>query len=163
MKQLKENNMTENEVAKQAEGTETFENQDVKALEEMRIKYETDLAKEKQKYSQLLAYTVSGGGLSSEKKPEPEKSPEERWKAACDVIRNKKSTNVEIAQALLEGDSIYRAQHGDRSIFCSEDGTLSDKEEKIADTVAEIIKDSLEKAEGIDNVYTSIASSKLTI
>ena len=44
-----------------------------------------------------------------------------------------------------------------------EDGTLSDKEEKIADTVAEIIKDSLEKAEGIDNVYTSIASSKLTI
>ena len=69
--------MNENDVAKQAEGTETFENQDVKALEEMRIKYETDLAKEKQKYSQLLAYTVSGGGLSSEKKPEPEKSPEE--------------------------------------------------------------------------------------
>ena len=31
--------MNENDVAKQAEGTETFENQDVKALEEMRIKY----------------------------------------------------------------------------------------------------------------------------
>ena len=152
--------MDEKDIQKQVEGTETFENQDVKALEEMRIKYETDLAKEKEKYSQLLAYTVRGGNISTEKNT-LEKTPEERWKAACEIIRDPKSTNIQQAQALLEGDSIYRAQHGGRSLFCSEDGTLSDKEEKIADMVVDIIKDSLEKAEGVDSVYSSISSSKL--
>lgn len=151
---------TEKEIEKKAEETDDFENQDVKALEAMRIKYEQDIAKEKQKYSQLLAYTVSGGQLSTET-PTPEKTPEEKWEAACKVINDKKSTNIEIARALLEGDSLYRAKNNDRSIFCSEEGTLSDKEEKIADNVAAIIQDSLDKAEGKDKVYSTLSASNL--
>lgn len=145
---------------KDVEQTQSFENQDVQALEAMRIKYEQDIAREKQKYSQLLAYTVNGGQLSAEK-PSPEKSPEERWKDACDTIKNDKSTNIEIAQALLEGDSLYREKNNGRSIFCSEEGTLSDKEEKIADSVVAIIQDSLDKAEGKDKVYSTLAASNL--
>lgn len=145
---------------KDVEQTQSFENQDVQALEAMRIKYEQDIAREKQKYSQLLAYTVNGGQLSAEKQA-PEKSPEEKWKDACDVINNKKSTNIEIAQALLEGDSLYRAKNNGRSIFCSEEGTLSDKEERIADSVVAIIQDSLEKAEGNDKVYSTLSASNL--
>ena len=151
---------TEKEIEKKAEETDDFENQDVKALEEMRIKYEKEIAKEKQKYSQLLAYTVSGGQLSTET-PAPEKTPEERWEAACKVINDKKSTNIDIARALLEGDSLYRAKNNDRSIFCSEEGTLSDKEEKIADNVVAIIQDSLDKAEGKDKVYSTLSASNL--
>ena len=145
---------------KDVEQTQSFENQDVQALEAMRIKYEQDIAREKQKYSQLLAYTVNGGKLSAEKQA-PEKSPDEKWKDACDVINNKKSTNIEIAQALLEGDSLYRAKNNGRSIFCSEEGTLSDKEEKIADSVVAIIQDSLDKAEGNDKVYSTLSASNL--
>lgn len=147
-------------IEEKIESTETFENQDVKSLETMRIKYEQELAKEKQKYSQLLAYTVSGGQLSAETTG-PEKTPEERWEAACNVIKDKKSTNIDIAHALLEGDSLYRASHNDRSIFCSEEGTLSDKEEKIAENVAAIIQDSLDKAEGKDKVYSTLSASNL--
>ena len=137
-----------------------LQNEDVQALEAMRIKYEQEIAREKLKYSQLLAYTVNGGKLSAEKQA-PEKSPEEKWKDACDVINNKKSTNIEIAQALLEGDSLYRAKNNGRSIFCSEEGTLSDKEEKIADSVVAIIQDSLDKAEGNDKVYSTLSASNL--
>ena len=151
---------TEKEIEKKAGEIDDFENQDVKALEEMRIKYEQEIAKEKQKYSQLLAYTVSGGSGSTEKKP-PEKTPEQRWEDACKVINDKKSTNIDIARALLEGDSLYRASHNDRSIFCSEEGTLSDKEEKIADSVVAIIQDSLDKAEGKDKVYSTLSASNL--
>lgn len=151
---------TEKEIEKKAGEIDDFENQDVKALEEMRIKYEQEIAKEKQKYSQLLAYTVSGGSGSTENKP-PEKTPEQRWEDACKVINDKKSTNIDIARALLEGDSLYRASHNDRSIFCSEEGTLSDKEEKIADSVMAIIQDSLDKAEGKDKVYSTLSASNL--
>ena len=152
--------MEERDVVKAEEGMETFENQDVRVLEEMRIKYEQELAKEKQKYSQLLAYTVSGGQVSAET-PEPEKSPEEIWNHACEVIRNKKSSNIEIAQALLEGDSIYRQLNNDRSIFCSEEGTLSDKEEKIADVARDIISASLDKADDSDRVFTTLAATHI--
>lgn len=152
--------MEEKDIITAAEGTETFENQDVKALETMKIKYEQELAKEKQKYSQLLAYTVSGGQVSAET-PEPEKSLEERYNDACEVIRNKKSSNIEIAQALLEGDSIYRQLNNDRSIFCSEEGTLSDKEEKIADITRDIISASLDKADDSDRVFTTLAATHI--
>ena len=152
--------MEEKDIITVAEGTETFENQDVKALETMKIKYEQELAKEKQKYSQLLAYTVSGGQVSAET-PEPEKSLEERYNDACEVIRNKKSSNIEIAQALLEGDSIYRQLNNDRSIFCSEEGTLSDKEEKIADITRDIISASLDKADDSDRVFTTLAATHI--
>ena len=126
----------------------------------MKIKYEQELAKEKQKYSQLLAYTVSGGQISAET-PEPEKSLEERYNDACEIIRNKKSSNIEIAQALLEGDSIYRQLNNDRSIFCSEEGTLSDKEEKIADITRDIISASLDKADNSDRVFTTLAATHI--
>ena len=152
--------MEEKDIITAAEGTETFENQDVKALETMKIKYEQELAKEKQKYSQLLAYTVSGGQISAET-PEPEKSLEERYNDACEIIRNKKSSNIEIAQALLEGDSIYRQLNNDRSIFCSEEGTLSDKEEKIADITRDIISASLDKADNSDRVFTTLAATHI--
>lgn len=152
--------MDEKDIITAAEGTETFENQDVKALETMKIKYEQELAKEKQKYSQLLAYTVSGGQISAET-PEPEKSLEERYNDACETIRNKKSSNIEIAQALLEGDSIYRQLNNDRSIFCSEEGTLSDKEEKIADITRDIISASLDKADNSDRVFTTLAATHI--
>lgn len=152
--------MEEKDIITAAEGTETFENQDVKALETMKIKYEQELAKEKQKYSQLLAYTVSGGQISTET-PEPEKSLEERYNDACEIIRNKKSSNIEIAQALLEGDSIYRQLNNDRSIFCSEEGTLSDKEEKIADIARDIISTSLDKADDSDRVFTTLAATHI--
>ena len=150
--------MEEKDIIAAAEGTETFENQDVKTLEAMKIKYEQELAKEKQKYSQLLAYTVSSGQVSTEP-PAPEKSLEERWNDACAVIQNKKSSNIEIAEALFEGDSIYREVNNGRSIFCSEEGTLSDKEEKIADVMRDIISTSLDKAEGNDKIYSTLAAS----
>lgn len=156
--------MEEKEVKKETKDdmADILENEDVKALEEMKKKYEQELAKEKQKYSQLLAYTVKGGpSLTDNEQKIKELTPKEKWDKLCDTIKNKKSTNIEIAQALVEGDSLYRQANNGRSIFCSEEGTLSDKEEKIADTVVSIISESLEKADGNDKLYTTISSSSL--
>ena len=138
---------------------DTFENEDIKTLQAMEAKYNAELAKRDQKYSALLKYATEGGKVSTETTPEP--TPEEKWKANCDIIRNRdKYDNLTIAKALKEGDDYYREKFG-KSIFVSETGTPDSREEKIADIANEIISYGIENSYGDNIAYTNAALTRL--
>lgn len=138
---------------------DTFENEDVKTLQAMEAKYNAELAKRDQKYSALLKYATEGGKILTETTPEP--TPDEKWEANCEIIRNRdKHDNLTIAKALKEGDDYYREKFG-KSIFVSETGTPDSREEKIADIANEIISYGIENSYGDNVAYTNAALTRL--
>ena len=138
---------------------DTFENEDVKTLQAMEAKYNAELAKRDQKYSALLKYATEGGKIPTGSTPEP--TPEEKWEANCEIIRNRdKYDNLTIAKALKEGDDYYREKFG-KSIFVSETGTPDSREEKIADIANEIISYGIENSYGDNVAYTNAALTRL--
>ena len=141
--------MSEQEI--KVDEKDTYENEDVKTLQEMEARYNAELAKRDAKYSALLKYATESGRVSTETQ-EPEETPEEKWAKNCNIIQNStKYDNLTIGKALLEGDQYYREKYG-KSIFVSESGTLDSKEEKIADTASEILQ------YGIDNSFDNSLS-----
>lgn len=138
---------------------DNYENEDVKTLQAMEAKYNAELAKRDQKYSALLKYATEGGKVSTETTPEP--TPEEKWEANCEIIRNRdKYDNLTIATALKEGDDYYREKFG-KSIFVSETGTPDSKEEQIADTINDILTYGIDNSYGDNIAYTNAALTRL--
>ena len=141
---------------------ETVQEED--PLEQLQRIQENSVPKEKfeklqSDYAKLFkAYASGERGVSDEA---TEQSPEERWKANCEIIRNaKKYDNITIARALYEGDEYYKEKYG-KSIFSSEEGSISSGEERVSEAVNNIIKYCLENAGEDNDTFTSFNISRL--
>ena len=147
-------------------------NQDyMQMIDELKSSYENKLAEEKAKTYAAVKHHVDylrnvGTG---EESSEPELSPEEKYDNAKKITQNaERFKNADVAQALLIGDEYLRETTG-RSVFCSEEGTLSEKEEKIADKAVAAISYALEKATEVKNgksyvnpqVFSSVMDSMI--
>ena len=140
---------------------DTYENADVKALQEMQARFDAELAKRDQKYSALLKYATEGGKVSSETTQEP--SPAEKKAHIEDVaktVRDNKVSGIVQAKALLEYDD-YVKENGGRTIFTFTDGTPSQGDIESAQRVRDLLEYAIETSEGNEELFQAAITSKL--
>lgn len=140
---------------------DTFENADVKALQEMQARFDAEIAKRDQKYSALLKYATEGGKISAETPHEP--SPAEKKQHIEEIARNvrdNKISGLEQAKALLEYDD-YIVENGGRTIFTFTDGTPSQYDLESADKVRDLLQYAIETSEGNEELFQAAIGSKL--
>lgn len=140
---------------------DTYENADVKALQEMQARYDAELAKRDQKYSALLKYATEGGKISAETPQEP--TPAERKQHIEELaksVRDNKIGGIEQAKALLEYDD-YVVENGGRTIFTFTDGTPSQYDYESAERVKGLLQYAIENSDGSEEVFLATIGSKL--
>lgn len=140
---------------------DTYENADVKALQEMQARFDAELAKRDQKYSALLKYATEGGKVSTETPQEP--SPAEKQahiKEIAKAVRDNKIGGLEQAKALLEYDD-YVTENGGRTIFTFTDGTPSQYDIESAEKVRGLLEYAIETSDGSEEVFQASIASKL--
>ena len=140
---------------------DTYENADVKALQEMQARFDAELAKRDQKYSALLKYATEGGKISTETSTEP--SPAEKQEHIEEVakaVRDNKISGLDQAKALLEYDD-YVVENGGRTIFTFTDGTPSQYDIESAEKVRGLLEYAIETSEGNQELFQAAISSKL--
>lgn len=140
---------------------DTYENADVKALQEMQARYDAELAKRDQKYSALLKYATEGGKISAETPQEP--TPAERKQHIEELaksVRDNKIGGIEQAKALLEYDD-YVVENGGRTIFTFTDGTPSQYDYESAERVKSLLQYAIENSDGSEEVFLATIGSKL--
>ena len=152
----------EEEIKNQQIDTEdTYENADVKALQEMQARYDAELAKRDQKYSALLKYATEGGKVSSETPAEP--SPADKQKHIEEIakeVRDNKISGLEQAKALLEYDD-YVQDNGGRTIFTFTDGTPTQYDIESAEKVRDLLQYAIDMSEGSTELFQAAITSKL--
>ena len=140
---------------------DTYENADVKALQEMQARYDAELAKRDQKYSALLKYATEGGKISAETPTEP--SPAEKRQhieELAKAVRDNKMTNIDQAKALLEFDD-YVKDNGGRTIFTFTDGTPTQYDIESAGKVRDLLQYAIDTSEGSTELFQAAITSKL--
>lgn len=139
----------------------TYENEDVKALQKMEEKYNAELQKKDLKYSALLKFVTEGGKVSPETPAEP--TPEERRKhieSIARAVRDNKIPGVEQAKALVEYDD-YVVKNGGRTIFTYTDGEPSANDITSAENVKALLQYGIETSEGNEELFQAAIASKL--
>lgn len=140
---------------------DTYENADVKALQEMQARFDAELAKRDQKYSALLKFATEGGKVSPE--TPQELTPAEKRQHIEDVARNvrdNKINGIEQAKALLEYDD-YVVNNGGRTIFTFTDGTPSQYDLESAARVRDLLQYAIDSSDGSEEVFQAAIGSKL--
>lgn len=140
---------------------DTYQNDDVKALQEMQARFDAELAKRDQKYSALLKYATEGGKISAE--TPTELSPAEKKEHIEEIakeVRDNKINGLEQAKALLEYDD-YVKENGGRTIFTFTDGTPSQYDLESAEKVRGLLEYAIETSDGSEEVFQASIASKL--
>ena len=140
---------------------DTYENADVKALQEMQARFDAELAKRDQKYSALLKYATEGGKVSAETPQEPSPAEkQEHIEELAKAVRDNKISGLEQAKALLEYDD-YVVENGGRTIFTFTDGTPSQYDMESAEKVRDLLQYAIETSDGSEELFRAAISSKL--
>ena len=140
---------------------DTFENDDVKTIQEMQARFDAELAKRDQKYSALLKFATEGGKVSPDAPAEP--TPEEQRKhieELAKAVKENKINGLDQAKALLEYDK-YVTENGGRTIFIYTDGTPSERDLESAERVKKLLQYAVETSDGSEDVFQAAIASKL--
>ena len=149
------------DIEKEINEQDTYQNDDVEALKAMQARYDAEIAKRDQKYSALLKYATEGGKVSAETSHEP--TPAEKQQHIEQIakeVRDNKINSLEQAKRLLEYDD-YVVEKGGRTIFTFTDGTPSPADLESAEKVKSLLQYAIETSDGSPEVFQATLSSKL--
>ena len=160
------------ELEKEINEQDTYENQDVETIQAMQARFDAELAKEKQKYSALLKYATEGGKVSAEIPKEPTPAEQKEYlKEIAHKFRSNEIKGIDKIDALLKVNDIvtnYKEKdiaainklHG-REIFAPTMGTPTERDIQDDERFKELLQCSMESSAGDTSIFQATLTSKL--
>ena len=146
---------------------EDVQNKDknIEIIDNLKANYEAQIAAEKNKYTVLLENYIknisSSDGDNSKNNEQPSEAEKvKRIGELSENVRDNKLNALEQAKAMIEIDD-YVTESGERSIFAYTHGELDGAELESIKKIKDVLKDSIEKADGDVGVFQSAVVSKL--